>query len=422
MSNDAPKVVIVGTGIVGTQCALHLQQLRPGADITMVDRAPFAYDNASCGNMGGFAVCEVRPLATPANLFRAIRWAFDPLAPFTLRLRHLPDYLPWMCSFVKAALTPGHVARVIAAQEALMVRAHEAHRSMLGSSVIEQLVSSEGAICIYRTRKRMMRDWAGRWRLFRERGERCEVLSRHELRAKLPSLDCRFSHAIHVPAIRHWRSPAHLLRTLHEISRTRGIKIMAADVSRILSYRQAVRGVQLADRTEIPCDHVVIAAGAWSRSLCASVGDRVPLDTERGYATTLPLDRNSIHHLLLFPDDEFVATPMSEGLRIGGTVELAGLRAPPNFARIDALVHLMRDYFPSLDTSQRSSWMGFRPSMPDGLPVIGPSARTHNALYAFGHGHVGVTQSAITGRLIAQTLCGEPPDIDLAPFSIDRFQ
>lgn len=109
-------------------------------------------------------------------------------------------------------------------------------------------------------------------------------------------------------------------------------------------------------------------------------------------------------------------------MRIGGTVELAGLEARPNFKRTDALVRLMQEYFPALDPAQRSAWMGFRPSMPDGLPVIGPSSTVRNAFYAFGHGHVGVTQSAVTGRQVALALCGQPPELDLAPFSIARFR
>lgn len=124
----------------------------------------------------------------------------------------------------------------------------------------------------------------------------------------------------------------------------------------------------------------------------------------------------------MFPDDEFVATPMLEGLRIGGTVELAGLRAPPNFKRTRMLVHMMKQYFPGIDPGNRTDWMGFRPSIPDGLPVIGRSPGVANAFYAFGHGHVGVTQSAITGRLLAQSLCGQPTDVNLSPFSIARFR
>ncbi len=422
MHHQQSRIVVVGAGSLGTQCALGLRALLPEAAITVLDRNPDAYDNASSGNMGGFATCEVQPLARPANLMRALAWAVDPLAPFTLRLRYVADYLPWAYGFIKAALTPGHFSHVVSAQKALMMGAYQAHLDVIAQTPLRDLISEDGAVCIYRTPARMQRDWDSRWRLFRDRGEPCEILSRADLQQKLPDLDPRFQQAVYLPSIRHWKSPAALLRGLHAILRERQVTIQAGEVTGITTENGKVTRIQLADGTEVPCDFLVIAAGVWSRPLCASLGDKVPLDTERGYATTLPNDASRIRNLLLFPDDEFVATPMLEGLRIGGTVELAGLQAPPNFRRTSMLVHMMKHYFPDIDPSNRTDWMGFRPSIPDGLPVIGGSPSVANAFYAFGHGHVGVTQSAITGRLLAQSLCGQPTDVNLMPFSIARFR
>lgn len=422
MRDQQSRIVVVGAGSLGTQCALSLRTLLPEASITVLDRNPDTYDNASSGNMGGFATCEVQPLARPANLIRALAWAVDPLAPYTLRLRYVADYLPWALGFIKAALTPGHFSHVVGAQKALMMVAHEAHLDAIGETPLRDLISEEGAICIYRTRARMQRDWGSRWRLFRDRGEPCEILSRSDLQQKLPDMNPSFQHAVYVPSIRHWKSPATLLRGLHKILRERQVNILAGDVTGIRTEHGRVRCVQLADANEVGCDFLVVAAGVWSKPLCSALGDKVPLDTERGYTTTLPNDTSRIGNLLLFPDDEFVATPMQEGLRIGGTVELAGLRAPPDFRRTSILLDMMKQYFPDIDPSERTDWMGFRPSIPDGLPVIGGSPGVSNAFYAFGHGHVGVTQSAITGRLLAQSLCDQPTDVDLKPFSIARFR
>jgi D-amino-acid dehydrogenase len=422
MGQRNPHIVIVGAGMVGSYCALHLRACLPEAAITVLDRNPCSYDGASSGNMGGFATCEVRPLARPGNLLRAILWSLDPLAPFTLRLRYLPDYLPWALNFIKSALTPGHTAHVVAAQEALMTRAREAHLAALAATPLSDLIAEDGAICVYRTHARLQQDWKSRWRLFRNRGEHCEILSSGDLQQRLPDLDPGFHHAVHVPAILHWKSPAALLRGLHQRLREAHVDIVAGDVTQIGTRGGKTDYVQLASTEQMPCDQLVVAAGAWSTALCNFLGDHVPLDTERGYSTTLPRDRLRIRNLLLFPSDEFVATPMLEGLRIGGTVELAGLKAPPDFRRTAALVKLMKSYFPALDESGRNDWMGFRPSIPDGLPVIGRSPRVSNTFYAFGHGHVGVTQSAITGRLIAQELTGQHPEVDLGPYSIARFR
>lgn len=201
----------------------------------------------------------------------------------------------------------------------------------------------------------------------------------------------------------------------------RNVEIKTAEVIAVQHENHLARRLVLADGESVDFDHLTVAAGAWSKALCAEVGDYVPLDSERGYATTIPDSHTSIRILLLFPDDEFVATPMSEGLRLGGTVELAGLDVPPNYRRTDLLVKTIVDYFPDIDTAVRDEWMGHRPSTPDGLPVISKSPSSNNVCYAFGHGHVGVTQSAITGILLAQIVTGERPDVDIEPFSIQRF-
>lgn len=421
MTEKDTRIIVVGAGIVGTHCALQLRALLPDAAITIIDAAPRAYDNASCGNMGGLAISEVQPLARPRNLIRALGWIANPRAPFAMRLRYLPDYLPWMLEFVRAALTRGHFAHVVKTQEALMKRAYDAHLDVIGDTPLRELISDEGAICVYRTRARMIDDWNSRWRLARERGELCQILSTAELHRRLPGLEERYSYAVEVPAIRYWKSPAALLRALHDLLDNRGVTTLQGRVESIVVRRNRARYLALADGNTLPCDHVVIAAGAWSKILCRQLGDRVPLDTERGYSTTLPHHSSSIKSLVLFPNDEFVATPMQEGLRIGGTIELAGLRAPPDFRRTQRLVQQIKSYFPHIIDDGRVDWMGFRPSVPDGLPVIGRSPRVSNAFYAFGHGHVGLTQSAITARLVARSICCLESEVDLKPFNAARF-
>lgn len=147
----------------------------------------------------------------------------------------------------------------------------------------------------------------------------------------------------------------------------------------------------------------------------------VPLDTERGYNTTLPDPGVQLTHPVCPAESSFLMTPMAEGLRIGGAVELAGLEAPPNFARARALLALGRQALPALRTEGGREWMGFRPSMPDSMPVIGLSPRHDNVALAFGHGHLGLTEAATTGRLVAEMLSGVPTAIDVRPFRVDRF-
>lgn len=415
------STVIVGAGIIGSYCALQLAEAHDPGRIMIVDRQPFTYDNASCTNIGGFATCEVRPLASLHNIWRAIKWLPNPRAPLALRLRYLPGLLPWLRVFLKSAVSRQHFDNVVRAQQSLMKHASSEHLERLNGTGLENLISQEGAICLYKNEKRLAADWNSRWRLFREQGFDCYRLSTDELRAELPDLNSRIQHAIHVPDIHYWKEPQSLLSGLHELLRERGIDIRPGEVTGIRRGARSVAALTLSDEDELPFGCLIVAAGAWSKSLCRELGDNVPLDTERGYCTSLPNAGVSINHLLLLVEDDFVATPMHSGLRLGGTVELAGLDAAPNFSRTALMANQIRAYFPDINTDGRTNMIGFRPSVPDGLPVISRASKFDNAFFAFGHGHVGVTQSAITGKLIAQLITGENTDIDLGPFSVGRF-
>ena len=165
---------------------------------------------------------------------------------------------------------------------------------------------------------------------------------------------------------------------------------------------------------------VVLAAGAFSHHLAATLGERIPLETERGYNTTLPADAFDLRMQITFGGHGFVVTRLSTGIRVGGAVELAGLKRPPNFARADAMLKKAQAFLPGLKSEGGTQWMGFRPSLPDSLPAIGAARATPNVVYAFGHGHLGLTQSPGTARLVADLLTGRPPQIDLLPFSPQR--
>jgi D-amino-acid dehydrogenase len=175
-----------------------------------------------------------------------------------------------------------------------------------------------------------------------------------------------------------------------------------------------------ADAGPLAFDALVIAAGSWSRKLMRGLGDDAPLDTERGYHVMM---ENSIDLRLplLFADHKFSVTPMTDGIRLGGTVEFAGLEAPPNPKRWEIMAQRSRAVLPGLKAEMQSTWMGFRPSMPDSLPVIGPSPRHPNVYYAFGHGHLGLTLAAVTGRMIADMVANRTPVVEPTPYRITRF-
>ena len=299
-------------------------------------------------------------------------------------------------------------------------RAYQAHLDVIGDTELVRLLSDEGTICLYRNEKTLIQDWNTRWKLFRERGEHCQILAASDLYTRLPTLSRQIQHAVYIPSIKYWKEPASLLEGLHDLARSLGVMIEQGEVQSISFENNKPASAHTSDGEVVSFDQIVVAAGAWSGPLSEQLGDTVPLSTERGYSTTIKTDAD-IKNLILFKDDEFVATPMNSGLRLGGTVELAGLEAPPNYNRTALLAKQLLTYFPDIKTEERTDWMGHRPSLPDTMPVIGQSPTHANVIYAYGHGHVGVTQSAVTGKLVSQIAAGVAPEIDITPFSIGRF-
>ena len=200
----------------------------------------------------------------------------------------------------------------------------------------------------------------------------------------------------------------------------RGGQLARADALALAPAADGV-AVRLREGKPLTARCVVVAAGAWSHRLARTIGEAIPLETERGYNTTLPADAFDLRRQLTFEGHGFVVTPLACGVRVGGAVEFGGLEAPPNFERAAALLAKAKRFMPGLRTEGGSVWMGFRPSLPDSLPAIGAAAADSRIIYAFGHGHLGLTQSAATARLVADIVAGRQPPLDLAPFRPQRF-
>src|SRR5215203_972125 len=261
-------------------------------------------------------------------------------------------------------------------------------------------------------------------KLTRENGITWDELDANELREVEPNLSRDYVKGVVIRENGHTTNPHRLVNTLLEtflhdggrIERTRAVGF-DVDGSRLRAIRTQ-DGLRSADAA-------VVAAGIWSRPLAGELGDKLPLETERGYHLMIR-DPEVIPRLpITDADGKFVATPMELGLRAAGTVELAGLRSPPNWERARVLLRHLRQLFPALKENysdeRLSKWMGHRPSLPDSLPVIGRSRRSPDVIYAFGHGHVGMAAAPMTGKLVAELLSGKPPSVDLAPFSPGRF-
>jgi D-amino-acid dehydrogenase len=240
-----------------------------------------------------------------------------------------------------------------------------------------------------------------------------------EMAALQPGLAPRFVKGTFVPGWKTVADPKLLGKAVWAYAERLGARFEQARVERVEAAADGA-AIVLADGTIRKAGQVIVAAGAWSHLLARGLGDHIPLETERGYNTTLPVSAFDVKRQLIFSGHGFVITPLETGLRVGGAVELGGIERPPNFARSKAMLEKAKRFLPGLDPSGGREWMGFRPSLPDSLPVIG-RAGASNILYAFGHGHLGLTQSAATGRLIRDLVLGQTPPLDLIPFRAQRF-
>lgn len=410
-----PHIVVIGAGIIGLSAAYHL--VRGGTRVTVIDRDPLG-DKASLGNAGAIAVAEIMPASAPGALFRIARWMFDPLGPVAVRPTYAPKLLPFLWRFAKASTLP-EVERICAALAAINLRVYDDLLPMLADARLSQALHRKGALSLYETEAGYQRD-AAEWARKRAHGIVCQDLSSAEARQLEPALGTRVHRAVLTPQWSFVSDPKQIVDGLRQRLVQYGVLIATEEVREILCETSTVTIVG-AGGTRLTADKVVIAAGAWSGRLARGLGDRVLLESERGYNMTLPNSGISLERQLTFAERKFVATPLSRGLRIGGAAEFGGLSAPPNYKRSQVLVDLARRYLPGLRCEGGTSWAGHRPTTPDSLPVIGRSPRHANVIYAFGHGHLGLTQAATTGRMVAELALDTPSSIDITPYGIERF-
>lgn len=414
MKSGSRSVIVVGAGIVGICCARFLQ--RDGHRVTVVDpREPG--DGASFGNAGIIASCEVAPIATPEILKRIPGMLLDPCGPVRLRWRYLPWIAPWLWKLVRATRA-ARVEAIATALAALLGSAEEAHRDLLREAGAADLLRHRGWLKVFETEAGFAR-MAAECRLMQQHGIRFDVLEEGEIRQLEPALAPIFRRALLFPDCGSVVNPKRLVLTLARAFAADGGTILGETVTGF-DLRDGERAVLTKTRRH-PAESIVLAAGAWSRPLAAALGARVPLDTERGYHLMFDASAARLSRPILWGEPYINLVPMEEGLRLTSGVEFGGLAAPPDYRWIERLGGLARRMLPGLAATPRSRWLGFRPSLPDSLPVLGRSPRHRDVYFAFGHQHLGVTLGAVTGRIVANLVAGRDPGIDLNPYRAERW-
>jgi D-amino-acid dehydrogenase len=419
MATGAKRVGVIGAGMVGVCAALYLQ--RDGHTVFLVEPG-VPGEGASFGNAGAFNASSVTPVAMPGVNMNVPKWLKDPLGPLSLRWTYLPSVLPYLIRFIRAG-TEEKIHQQARALRPLVGATLSALQPLVKDAGAEHLVHQRGHLYVYRSAETLAKDGLA-WALRRENGVVVDEFDADELRQLEPALSRDYVRALLVRENGHTSNPFGLVTALVERFVRNGGAVIRASATGFRVDSGQLTAIRT-DGGELAADAAVVCAGAWSKPLAASLGDKVPLETERGYHLM-------IHDPEVMPsiptadgDGKFVATPMDTGLRFAGTVELAGLTAPPDWRRSRILLEQGRKMLPGLAAhhpeERISVWMGHRPSLPDSLPVLGRSRATPDVVYAFGHGHVGMTAAPMTGRLVADLVTGRPPSIDIAPFAASRF-
>lgn len=401
MDSEA-SVVVIGAGIVGAAIARALQ--RDGHAVTLVDSAEPGRA-ASYGNAGFIAIDHVLPLARPSTLRRIPKMLASRNGPLTIHLPSLPRLLPWMARFALAALSKAEVSKSVDAYGALMAEANIAWKAEIQASGLGELFKSKGALYVYESEAAFLGDAAER-ALQAEKGVAFEIVDGAGARALAPGLSPHIVRGVHFTQGMHTINPHRVVATLVERFAADGGKVVRGRVVGFVREGATVTAVSLADAT-LSAKAVVIAAGRASGELTWMLGFNAPLIAERGYHVMLAPD-NVRFDLPVCPAERgFFITPMEEGLRLAGTVELAAPDQKPSWHRADILVKHLNAIFPGVGGVERSRWIGERPSLPDFRPAIGRAPKLANVYCGYGHNHVGLTLATATGRLIARQMAGE---------------
>jgi D-amino-acid dehydrogenase len=416
--NVMPDVAVVGAGIIGVACALQLA--RQGRRVVIIDQQEPGH-GASFGNAGHLATEQVFPIADASILTRLPAMLMDPMGPLRLDWKYLPRALPWFTRLL-LNLRPAPFQRTVARIRALNEGSLGAWHRLLGSIERPHLMREDGSLLVFeRAESRQAID------ALQARMSQQEVPVDHwhasVVQDAAPQLSKGIQGGLFFPRTGHFLDPYGVVCELMEAAKASGVQFLKRQV---VGGKLDEHGVSLrTDQGTVAARQVLIACGAHSASLTGALtGKKVPLDTERGYHLMLPHEHGRLPFAVTSLERKFIMTPMDGGLRLAGTVEFAGLDRPPNMERAWQLHRLSQGLFRrDLSAEDATPWMGFRPSLPDSLPIIDKVCKG-KVLLAFGHQHLGLTQAAVTAELIARLASpaaasnGLPA---LEPYRLDRF-
>ena len=413
---DKKVYTVLGAGVVGLCCAVSLQRI--GRKVVLIDRLDPG-TGTSFGNAGLIQIDAVVPIATPGILRSVPSMLMDPKSPLVVRWRYLHKIAPWLVKFVLAARTES-VEKISLALASLLDKSNEEWLELIDAVNARDIWRQTGELHVYR-RKEAWDAAQPTHELRRRRGSQLVDLTVDEMRQLEPALSPKLYGGVFTPNANSITYPLHLSQHLFDYFRINGGEFIKENVRTFETGEDGAVTKLITENGVCDVDALVVAAGAYSKDFTKNTGAKVPLDTERGYHLWLPDPGIEMRRPIIVGDHRFGIVPMTGGIRLAGTAEFAGLNLPPNWQRADILADLAEGFVPGLNVAGAERWMGYRPSLPDSLPVLGKDPNRRDLYWAFGHGHLGLTMAAITGKIIANLVSGGDPIIDLSPFRIDRF-
>ena len=408
-------VVVIGAGMVGVSCAIWLA--RSGFDVTLVDKeGPAA--GASHGNAGVLASASIVPLNTPGLLAKIPAMVLNPDSPLFLRWSYLPRLMPFLARFLRHA-NDAQVRRAATSLSAMLFDAADQHLALAEGTGAERFISRGDFVFGYRDEASYRKDAYG-FDIKRAFGHPVEELDAAAFDAYDPTFQGRFGYGVRLGDNGRISDPGAYIRALADHAEALGVRLHKAEVTAIRTEKGRAVAVATPDG-EIDADHVVLTTGAWSKRLAESLGVSVPLETERGYHVEFLNPSIVPRSPTMVASGSFVLTPMDGRLRAAGIVEFGGMTKRKSARPLELLMRQTKAALPELTYDSTVDWVGFRPTLPDSLPAIGPFSAVPNVHAGFGHQHVGLTAGPKTGRWLASLISGDRPNVDLAPFAPNRF-
>ena len=418
----ARHVVVIGAGAVGAASALAA--LKDGHQVTILDPAePGGEQAASYGNGCWLSPMSVIPPAVPGIWKKLPKYLSDPLGPLAIRWSYLPRVAPWLIRYLASGWRWEDAAKAAQALRPLVQDAPRLHQALANQAGVGHLIERRGLMYIYPSRADFEAERKA-WDIRHQVGVRWIELDADELRQREPELDRRYGFGVFVDEGGHCTDPGAYVAALIALAEAEGAKLLRQHATGFRIEAGRLKAV-LTRQGEVPCDAAVISAGVHSKPLARAAGDDVPLESERGYHAEISAPEVSPRHGLMPSDGKMSIMRTARGLRCAGQVEIAGIEAAPNWQRAEILKNHLLSCFPGLPkdipTERIKFWLGHRPSMPDGMPCLGPSRASADVIHAFGHGHTGLVASARTGEVVAALLAGRAPPIPIASFDSRRF-